>query len=183
MATGKIQEAVTAFQKAYQDVPGPYRALVLRNLALALLHWEQNEEALGILRDGERVYPAYVDLIYLAGLAFWKQKCYQEALREGFRAAEKGEATLWFLSDPGSGSYKPAFLVGEVYREKAALNDTVTAYISSLSYNPYFLPALEKLVQMKLTPDTKEKVSDLLFQILDLREPAVKILMENFQNQ
>lgn len=176
VAAGKIQEAIPAFQKAYQEAPEPYRALVLRNLTLTLLHCGRYEEAGAILRDGRKVYPAYVDLTYLTGLALWKQKCYQEALQEGFRAAEKGEATLWFLSDPGSGSYKPAFLVGEVYQKRAEINDAVTAYIGSLSHNPYFLPALERLVQMKLDPDTKEKISAFLSQILDLQEPTVEAM-------
>ncbi|MEW6447592.1 MAG: tetratricopeptide repeat protein [Bacillota bacterium] len=175
VAVGKPGEALTAFQAAYREAPEPYRALVLRNLSLALIHHERYEEALGILQDGEKLYPTYTDLGYLTGLAHWKQQCYDDALQECLRAAEKGEATDWYYSDPGAGNYKPIFLVAEIYRKKGNLKGAMSAYVGSLTYNPYFLPALERLAQMRMdSPAVANKVLELLLQLLDLRRPEVE---------
>lgn len=174
VAIGKPKEAITAFQAAYREAPEPYRALVLRNLSLALISQGRYEEALGILQDGKKLYPAYTDLGYLAGLAYWKQRCYDDALQECFKAVlEKGEATNWHYSDPGVGSYKPAFLIAEIYREKGKFEDAVTSYIGSLTHNPYFLPALEKLGRMALDDYLAGKVLDLLSTFMDLDHPEV----------
>lgn len=170
-AMGRWQEAVVAFQMAYREAPEPYRALVLRNLSLALIEQERYQEAIGVLRNAAELYPGYSDLSYLTGLAHWRQKNYDEAFRELLSAAEKGGAIRWYYSDPGAGSYKPLFLVGEVYKEKGNLNGALTAYIGSLTYNSRFLPALERLRQTKLNQEVAFEVSELLQQLLELRQP------------
>jgi tetratricopeptide (TPR) repeat protein len=174
LAAGKPGEALTAFQAAYREAPEPYRALVLRNLSLVLINHKHYEEALGILQDGQKLYPAYTDLRYLIGLAYWKQQYYDEALEECFQAIEKGEATSWYYSDPGAGSYKPMFLVAEIYREKGNLNGAITAYVGSLTYNSFFLPALQRLAQVSTDRLITNKILGLLFQLLDLRQPEVR---------
>ncbi|MEW5762762.1 MAG: hypothetical protein AB1776_06150, partial [Bacillota bacterium] len=162
-------------QAAYQEAPEPYRALVLRNLCLTLLNQGRYEEVLEIIQDGKRLYPAYTDLWYLAGLVHWKQRCYDDALHEFLTAAEKSEATNWYYSDPGVGNYKPIFLAAEIYRKKGNFKGAIAAYIGSITYNAYFLPALERLGQMSLdSVAVAHKVLELLSQLLDLRQPEVK---------
>lgn len=173
LATGKPGEALSAFQASYREAPEPYRALVLRNLSLALIDQGRCGEALGILQDGRRLYPAYTDFGYLAGLIYWKQRCYDDALQESYKAFEKGEATNWHYSDPGAGSYKPAFLIAEIYREKGKFEDAVTSYIGSLTHNPYFLPALERLSRMAFDDYLAGKVLDSLSTFMDLDHPEV----------
>ncbi|MGQ9512506.1 tetratricopeptide repeat protein [Thermodesulfitimonas sp.] len=175
LATGRPKEAITAFQAAYREAPDPYRALVLRNLALALINQGRYEEAIGLLRDGRKLYPAYTDLGYLTGIAHWKQRCYDDALQESLQAVEKGEAIGWYYSDPGTGNYKPIFLTAEIYRKKGNSNGAIAAYLGSITYNTYFLPALQRLGQMDLdSPAVTRKILELLFLLLDLHQPEVK---------
>lgn len=179
-AIGRWQEAMVAFQMAYREAPEPYRALVIRNLSLALIKQERYREAIGVLQDAQELYPGYTDLNYLVGLAHWKQKSYDEALREFFAAAEKGETTKWYYSDPGAGTYKPLFLVAETYKEKGNLTGALTGYVGSLTHNSSFLPALRRLLQINLERQVAGEVSELLQQILDLRRPEVKEAFAHF---
>ncbi|RPF42903.1 tetratricopeptide repeat protein [Thermodesulfitimonas autotrophica] len=179
-AIGRWQEAIVAFQMAYREAPEPYRALVLRNLSLALIEQERYQEAIGVLRDAQELYSGYADLSYLIGLAYWKQKDYDEALREFLAAAEKGEATRWYYSDPGAGTYKPVFLIAEAYKEKGNLTGALAGYVGSLTHNSYFLPTLERLAQIGLDQQAAGEVSELLQQVLDLRRPEVREAFDHF---
>ncbi|SMB93934.1 Tetratricopeptide TPR_1 repeat-containing protein [Thermanaeromonas toyohensis ToBE] len=179
-ATGKVSEAIAAFKEAYRAAPEPHKALILRNLSLSLISWRRFDEAFLLLEDGIKFYPAYTDLYYLKALAFYQLRCRDELLQVCSKAIEKGEATPWFYSDPGSGSYKAFFLMGEAYYEKGELEKAAAAYYESLFRNPYFLPALERLGRIEFKPKIVPRFAKALAQILDLRHPPTRTLLSQY---
>ncbi|MFB5269695.1 glycosyltransferase [Paenibacillus enshidis] len=95
-----------------------------------------------------RMYPDYVDLQFYSGIVHYKKRMYEEALHHFSRCLELGETPPGkYLVRKGTGSYQAAYYKGLCLEKLGEDDDSIRAFIESLSYLSTFKPSLEALIR------------------------------------
>ncbi len=142
--------AIKHFQRAFRLLPGPhapYAPALLRHLAACLMDEGRYDEALVLLEHAKAVYPGYVDLRYLRGLALNRMGRYKDALQELNECLRMGDSgSMYTFSQLGVGSFlaqaaaaESHFGLGEVdeaIAARQALAEEVTRRLGEVVHVP-----------------------------------------------
>lgn len=131
MRQGDRSRAIKTFQRAFRLLPGPevpYAPALVRHLAACLIQEERHDEALAVLEHGQALYPAYVDLCYLRGLALNRLGRYEEALEVLNECLRMGDSPgVYSFSQLGAGSFLARAASVESYLGLGRLDEAVEA--------------------------------------------------------
>ncbi|MFE4712719.1 MULTISPECIES: glycosyltransferase [unclassified Paenibacillus] len=87
------------------------------------------------------IYPDYVDLHYLKGIALLHRNIVQEAA-EAFRyCITLGDDNLRYLTMKGTGSFQAYYYLGECYEKLGKIVEARGAYLEALRLSPNYLEA------------------------------------------
>lgn len=128
---GDRARAIKAFQRSFRLLPGldvSYAPALLKNLAACLIEEERYEEAHGLLQQAEEVYPEYVDLSYLRGVALNRMQRFEEALTALQKCLEKGEAPALYMTQVGAGSFLARMAMVDSYLGVARFDEAAEQY-------------------------------------------------------
>lgn len=128
---GEWPRAVKEFQRAHRLLPSPYvpyATALIRHLVTCLMNQGHHLEALNVLEQARDVYPDYVDLDFLQGLALNRLGRYEEALDILRRCVEKGDSpALYMSSQVGAGSFLARRATVESYLALGRLDEAEAA--------------------------------------------------------
>lgn len=128
---GDRARAIKAFQRSFRLLPGldvSYAPALLKNLAACLIEEERYEEAHGLLQQAEEVYPEYVDLSYLRGVALNRMQRFEEALATLQKCLEKGEAPALYMTQVGAGSFLARMAMVDSYLGVGRFDEAAEQY-------------------------------------------------------
>lgn len=131
MRRRELGQAIKAFQRAFRLLPGPetpYAPPLLRHLAACLLDSGRTEEALAVLEQGEALYPEYVDLAYLRGVALNRMGRFAEALAVLEDCLRRGDTSAVCLSQVGAGSFLARLAMVDSYLALGRMEEVAEAY-------------------------------------------------------
>lgn len=123
--------AIKVFQRAFRLLPGPdapYAPALVRHLAACLIDERRYDEALAVLEHAQAVYPDYVDLRYLRGLALNRLGRYEEALEMFSECLRRGDSpSVYMFSQLGAGSFLARAASVESYLGLGRLDEAIEA--------------------------------------------------------
>ncbi|MEW6546903.1 MAG: glycosyltransferase [Bacillota bacterium] len=128
---GDRPRAIKAFRRSFRLLPGldaSYAPALLKNLAACLLEEEKYQDASALLELAEEVYPDYVDLALLRGIALNRMKRYEEALVVLEKCVEKGEAPALYMTQVGAGSFLARMAMVEAYLGMGRFDEAAENY-------------------------------------------------------
>jgi len=131
MRQGDRPRAIKVFQRAFRLLPGPevpYAPALVRHLAACLIDERRYDEALAVLEHAQAVYPDYVDLRYLRGLALNRLGRYEEALETLSECLRMGDSlSVYSFSQLGAGSFLARAASVESYLGLGRLDEAIEA--------------------------------------------------------
>jgi tetratricopeptide (TPR) repeat protein len=131
MRQGDRSRAIKVFQRAFRLLPGPdvpYAPALVRHLAACLIDERRHDEALAVLEHAQGVYPDYVDLRYLRGLALNRVGRYEEALETLSECLRMGDSlSVYSFSQLGAGSFLARAASVESYLGLGRLDEAIEA--------------------------------------------------------
>ncbi|NPV49555.1 MAG: tetratricopeptide repeat protein, partial [Armatimonadetes bacterium] len=106
----------------------PYAPALVRHLAACLIDERRYDEALAVLEHAQGVYPDYVDLRYLRGLALNRLGRYEEALEVLRECLRLGDSpSVYMFSQIGAGSFLARAASVESYLGLGRLDEAIEA--------------------------------------------------------
>lgn len=188
--TGRFEEALTYFQRAFATLPSLrayYASLLLRNIVATLHAMEREDEALDVLRDALEAYPDFTDLHYLAGQIHTGRREYRAAVRSFRRAIELGDhGGDRYLAQAGMGSFYSWHALGALHALMGDTHEAVRAFRQAIATARGFYAApLVRLATALLESDDPETVREYLTGIIPdaRRADSLRVLGQVFVAQ
>lgn len=181
LAAGDPQGAVHRLSEApSSEKAGDLGSLSARNLAAVLIHSARYDQAEALLQAGSAMYPTYPDLFYLRGLLCLATGRPREATDFFLKAVCVGEEDMWYVIEPGCGSFKALHAAGRALLVCEDFQQAAHAWIGALTRNPYYVPVLEDLAEVDVFRGVAEQFINALEFILDPRDRDAMLALADF---
>ncbi len=141
----RFREALECFALARRGQTGNplWLSACARNLLQCLLQLGLWDEAIEEAGRAVELYPDYVDLVYLKGVALAGRGMYPQALGAFYQAAAMDSQALSAYShDPGLSGYKAYYSIGQIHLQLGQYEEAGEALHKSLTLAPGYRPAL-----------------------------------------
>jgi len=146
-------------------------------LAAGYLGLGRDQQALAICREGLRIYPEDVELLFRLGVIAHRNHNLEEA-RDAYVRLLQGKSDRVFSScDSALNGYKAKYNLGCVYQDMGRLEDAELVLRESIQEQPTFSPAVYALIDILLAEQKLEDASRTLEEVSEaLSESDVLIL-------
>jgi glycosyltransferase involved in cell wall biosynthesis len=148
---GQYRKAATEFRFALRrtDPAMIWASRLIRLYVLTLMKLRQFKPALKWVEEAVRIHPAYTDLVLLQGLIYGEMGRTSEAIGSFYRCLAMGPAPAPpYVSDPGAGSFRAHFGLGQIYEAKGDLVAAADQYGQAFRANPAYLASLHRLARI-----------------------------------
>lgn len=149
-AKGDYIEALKYLEKAYENfnpLSGFSPKLVLKMISCnAIL--KRYDECLKLIEEGLKHYPKCTDFEYHKANILFMQNKYSYAIEAAKKCISMGDSPIFLREILGVGTYRPYFLLGNIYCAIGDLDGAFEAYEKSLKLNPKLNDALFKIAEI-----------------------------------
>ncbi|MGH9326156.1 MAG: glycosyltransferase family 4 protein [Terriglobia bacterium] len=143
--------SVERMSQLWQDstaIPKAFASLLLRNLIVLLIRYNQREHAEKLLKTGMEYYPRYAELPYLAALLSTAQGRYSEVFRYARHASKNIDPS--FIGSGGEYSYRTAWLLGLANELAGKQLLAVQCYLIGAQARPAYPPSVFGILRQRL---------------------------------
>ena len=168
LSAGDMEKALSYYARSKENVRDFSRAFVPHlyfRMANTLDVLGRQGEALKVLQEGLAIYPRCTDFEFVRGNIYLRQRRYTLAIESFEKCLEMGRppAALEFLD--GCGTYRPAFLLGDIYARFEDWGRALQYFSKTLALNPAMTGVLFHVCRAlnKLHPE-KDRVREELFK-------------------
>ena len=166
LAMYQVEQALDYYLKSYQNAKK--RNMVFAHLYLRMMTSMETlgkfKESLDLIKEALEVCPLCTDYEFVRAVVFFRTRRYTLAIKSLKRCLEMGvpPAPLEFLE--GCGTYRAAYMLGDIYAIMEDYEASLKWYQATLRYNPNYCITLYNIgfTLNKLIPD-KDKVCAELF--------------------
>jgi glycosyltransferase involved in cell wall biosynthesis len=166
LALNQVKQALEYYLKSYQNAKKYH--MVFAHLYLKMMTsmevLGQSKESLDLIKEALGAFPLCTDFEFVRAVVFFRTRRYTLAIKSLNRCLEMGvpPAPLEFLE--GCGTYRAAYMLGDIYAIMEDYEASLKWYQATLRYNPNYYTALYNVgfTLNKLIPD-KDKVCAELF--------------------
>ncbi|MBZ4654723.1 MAG: hypothetical protein JG781_2080 [Peptococcaceae bacterium] len=161
-----------------------YFPKLIRYIVLAHQSALEPEKALQAALLGLKLFPNYADLYYYAGLLYLDLKKYKLAQEYLLKAASMPEQPAQYASFGGVRGFRAYYHLAKIAETFLDYEESLKFYITSLRDNPYFKPALERIVQIlnpRLNPEYSKVSLEKVFDFSNAR--AILVMGEIYFHQ
>lgn len=166
LALNRLDRALEYYREAYRNAKR--RHMLFAHLYLRMITCMEASglfrQSLDFAQEALDVYPLCTDFEFVRAAIFFRTRRYTLAVKSLNRCLAMGvpPAPLEFMG--GCGTYRAAYMLGDVYAEQEDYEAALEWYRTSLGYKPDYFTALYRVgfCLSKLSPD-KDRVCDELF--------------------
>lgn len=166
LALNQVEQALDYYLKSYQNAKK--RHMVFAHLYLRMMTsmetLGQTKESLDLIKEALGVFPLCTDFELVRAAIFFRKRRYTLAIKSLNRCLEMGVPpdTLEFLE--GCGTYRAAYMLGDIYAMMEDYEASLEWYRATLRYNPNYYSALYNIgfALNKLIPDKDKVCTELL---------------------
>lgn len=156
-----------------------YIHLLYKYIARCLFHLEDYSEAIEVCDQGITFFSDYTDLYHLKGTFLLALNRKEEAKEMYLIALQKGPAPLHYHTDAGTGTYLPAFGLGQIYEEVGEDRSAIHWYTKAIQHHSRWAAPLLKLIRiMKCTHQENELAELLIKRFLPLWKDATVLVIK-----
>ncbi|WP_366923386.1 tetratricopeptide repeat protein [Metallumcola ferriviriculae] len=149
---GRYKKANSHFAKAYLRIDSSvdYKPALIRNYAACLIELQKYDEAMEVIEKGQREYPVFTDLWYLAGFIFKERGQHSKAIKAAEHCLKLGDPPSEFDAIYGVGGFRAYNLIAQVSELIKDYPQAINAYIGMIESGPGHLSAFYPLVKLLL---------------------------------
>ena len=176
LALNQLEQALDYYLESYQHAKK--RHMMFAHLYLRMITCMEAlgrfGQALDLIAEALAVFPLCTDFEFVRAVIFFRTRRYTLAVKSLNQCLKMGVPPAPFEFLEGCGTYRAAYLLGDIY---AAMEDYEAAlewYRAVLGYNPHYETALYRVgfALNKLIPDKDKVCAELLSCFSDPSDPA-----------
>lgn len=175
-AMGNYLKALEYYEASHEkfDPPQGYSSKLILKLANCYMNLGRHDDALRTIDEGLGYYAGFTDLMFFKALTYSMQQKYTMAIRCYENCARMGEAPLHLSVIAGSGTYRPYYMLGEIYYLLEDYESAIVNYSLSMQQNKEFTAPAANLI--KAFCKKRPGKSELMAFLNDFLQKGVKEL-------
>lgn len=172
---GLYRKAATEFRFALQRIDPAmiWASRLLRLYVLTLMNLGRFHQAMRAVEEALRIHPSYTDLVFLRGLIQKELGRTNDAIGSFHRCLAMGPAPVPpYVSDPGAGSFRAHFALGQIYEARGDLASAERHYCLAFQGNTAYLVPLHRLAHIWSLQESPEVLARRLTVFFDTEQSS-----------
>ncbi|MGE4277445.1 MAG: glycosyltransferase, partial [Lawsonibacter sp.] len=166
LALNRVEEALNYYLKSYQNAQKHHMmfAHLYLRMITSLDALGRFKESMDLIEEALGVFPLCTDYEFVRAIIFFRTRRYTLAIKSLNRCLEMGVPPAPFEFMEGCGTYRAAYLLGDLYALMEDYEASLEWYRAALRYNPNYYTALYRVgfSMNKLIPDKDTVCAELL---------------------
>jgi tetratricopeptide (TPR) repeat protein len=156
-----------------------FAPLMVSRLISAREAMGQATSALELIDEMVAHWPEFTDLVYKRAVIHYHQGAYEEAIADGRRCLELGDAPARYVAIQGRGSFQARALLATVLRDMGDRAGAQRELELAMEEAPHFLPLILELADVRLPHDDADTVAAWFERVLgaDTATPHANMLL------
>lgn len=183
LAMRELGQAAACYEKALSYAPERafYLSHTMRSLLDIYIDTGRLREALELVKQAINTYPDYTDLYYLLGIILMNSGQPDKSVTWFQRCLQMKEAPIQHPKIDGVTSYLSMYGLAFAYRRLGNLQETVMYCVQALKRNPVYVQALDLLVEVLLTQESRQVVAHFVRKMVDPEHEGVRSILQKHQ--